>query len=54
MVILEKQAERIDREETAALFLGSSWCDKNTKRSSVLSNLDAALAESGVLDFPGR
>lgn len=54
MVILEKQLERIDREETAALFLGSSRCDKNTERSSVLSNIDAALAEYGVLQLPGH
>jgi hypothetical protein len=48
--ILEKQLERIDREETAVLFLGSSRCDNNKERSSVLSDIDAALAEYGVPD----
>lgn len=43
--ILEKQLKRIDREETAVLFLGSSRCDNNTERGPVLLNIDAALAD---------
>ena len=47
--MLEKQLERIDLEETAVLFLGSSRCDSNMKRKSILSDIDTALADYGVV-----
>jgi hypothetical protein len=47
--LLEKQLERIDREETAVLFLGSSRDDSNDERNSVLSEIDTALANYGPL-----
>jgi hypothetical protein len=46
--MLEGQLERIDLEETAALFLGSSRCDSNTERNAVLSDIDTALADYGA------
>jgi hypothetical protein len=46
--VLEGQLERIDLEETAALFLGSSRCDGNTERNAVLSDIDTALADYGA------
>ncbi|KAA6413164.1 MAG: hypothetical protein FRX48_02908 [Lasallia pustulata] len=47
--LLEKQLERIDLEETAVLFLGSSRCDSNMKRKSILSDIDTALADYDAL-----
>jgi hypothetical protein len=49
--VLEKQLEKIDREETAILFLGSSRSDSNEKRNSVLSEIDTVLADYGVPSF---
>ena len=48
LCLLEKQLERIDREETAVLFLRSSRCDSDMERKSVLSDIDTALADYGV------
>jgi len=45
---LEKQLEKIDREEVVLLSLGSSRRDTNNKRSSILSEIDAALADYGT------
>ena len=51
--MLEKQLEKIDQEETAILFLGSSRSDTNGKRISVLSEIENALADYGVSRFLG-
>jgi hypothetical protein len=48
---LENQLEKIDREETAALFLGSSRRDGNRDRNSVLSDIDTALADYGAAHY---
>jgi hypothetical protein len=47
--LLEQRLEKIDREETAVLFLGSSRDDSNNERNSVLSEIDTALANYGPL-----
>jgi hypothetical protein len=49
--MLEQQLEKIDREETAILFLRSSQSDSNTNRNSVLSEIDTVLADYGVPHF---
>jgi hypothetical protein len=46
--LLEKQLEKIDQEETAVLFLGTSRRDRNEERIAVLSAIDASLADYGV------
>jgi hypothetical protein len=46
--ILESQLEKVDKEERAALFLGSSRDDSNQERLRVLSNIDVSLAEYGI------
>lgn len=45
LAILEERLERIDKEERAALFLGSSRDDRNEERASVLAQTDQALAD---------
>ncbi|KAI1504694.1 hypothetical protein F5X99DRAFT_370710 [Biscogniauxia marginata] len=47
--LLEKRLEKIDREEVAPLCLGSSRRDTNNERSSVLSEIDKALADYDAL-----
>jgi hypothetical protein len=47
--MLEEQLERIDSVERAALFLGSSRDDTNDERRTVLSGIDAALADYGAV-----
>jgi hypothetical protein len=47
--MLEKQLAEIDTEETTALFLGSSRCDNNVQRTTVLSDINVALADYGKL-----
>ncbi|KAK3385190.1 hypothetical protein B0H63DRAFT_180145 [Podospora didyma] len=47
--LLEKQLEKIDREEAALLSLGSSRDDANEDRKSVLAKIDAALADYDAL-----
>ena len=47
--MLEEQLERIDSVERAALFLGSSRDDTNDERRAVLSDIDAALADYGMV-----
>ncbi|KAK3984183.1 hypothetical protein QBC44DRAFT_337438 [Cladorrhinum sp. PSN332] len=47
--LLEKRLEKIDREEVALLSLGSSRDDTNSERISVLSEIDAALADYDAL-----
>jgi hypothetical protein len=45
---LEKQLEKIDQEEATPLSLRSSRRDTNNERSSVLLEIDAALADYGT------
>lgn len=45
--MLEQRLERINREETIPLRLGSSRSDNNVERKSVLSEIDDALADYG-------
>jgi hypothetical protein len=45
---LEQQLEKIDTDERAPLFLGSSRDDTNEERSSTLSEIDRALADYGM------
>ncbi|KAL5317337.1 hypothetical protein ACEPPN_014432 [Leptodophora sp. 'Broadleaf-Isolate-01'] len=44
---LEERLDRIDREESSPLFLGSSRRDKNEERKSVLEDLRDALKTYG-------
>ena len=50
--LLEKELERLDREEVADLFLGSNRLDGNTERQRVLCDVDTALADYGRQPFP--
>ncbi|EFQ96677.1 hypothetical protein MGYG_08600 [Nannizzia gypsea CBS 118893] len=43
--VLEKRLEKIDKEENSDLFLGSRRHDVNQERQSVISNINAALAD---------
>jgi len=45
--MLEEKLEKIDREESFVLRLGSSRSDSNNDRNSVLSEVDDALADYG-------
>ncbi|KAM3543247.1 hypothetical protein ARSEF1564_003877 [Beauveria bassiana] len=45
LAILEKQLEKIDREESFPLSLGSSRRDANQERHAVISEIDGALAD---------
>ena len=45
--MLEEQLEKVDREETALLFLGTARRDCNPRRQQVLRDIDLALAEYG-------
>ncbi|KAI1086078.1 caspase domain-containing protein [Rostrohypoxylon terebratum] len=47
--LLEKQLEKLDREEVTPLSLGSSRRDTNKERSSVLSEIDKALVDYDTL-----
>jgi hypothetical protein len=46
--MLEKNLEKIDREEDFLLRLGSSRNDNNSKRNSVFLEINDALAEYGT------
>ena len=48
LVQLEKQLERIDRDETSPLFVGSIRYDRSVEREHVLSEIDMALADYGT------
>jgi hypothetical protein len=50
--LLEKQLQKIDREEVSLLSLGSSRRDSNSERNSVLSQVDEALADYGMKTLP--
>ena len=50
--LLEKELERLDKEEIAPLFLGSIRFDRNIERLQVLSDIDTALADYGTLLNP--
>ena len=50
--LLEKELERLDKEEIAPLFLGSIRFDRNKERLQVLSDIDTALADYGTLLNP--
>jgi hypothetical protein len=50
--LLEKQLQKIDREEVAILSLGSSRRDSNSERNSILSQIDKALADYGMRALP--
>ncbi|XTI82344.1 hypothetical protein V2W45_1228407 [Cenococcum geophilum] len=43
--MLEQRLEQIDQQETSLLFLGKSRCDKNTDRTSLLSDIESCLAD---------
>lgn len=49
LVELEKQLERIDRDEVKPLFLSSIRRDKNDERKKILKDIDIALAEYGMV-----
>ena len=46
--LLEKRLEKIGRQEVDLLSLGSSRDDTNRERTSVLAEIDAALADYGT------
>lgn len=46
--LLEKQLQKIDREEDALLRLGSSRRDDNNERNLVLSQINEGLADYGT------
>ena len=46
--MLEQRLEQIDQQETSLLFLGKSRCDKNTDRTSLLSDIESCLADYGI------
>lgn len=48
VLLLEQELEDLDRQEARSLFLGSMRRDQNTRRESVLQELDAALADYGA------
>ncbi|GAB1317148.1 hypothetical protein MFIFM68171_07358 [Madurella fahalii] len=43
--VLEKELDRVDREEQSPLFLGKSRFDANANRAAVLAELDTALID---------
>ncbi len=45
--VLEAELDEIDQEEKCPLFLGASRCDGNSKRESVLSEIESRLADYG-------
>lgn len=47
LAILEKELDKIDREESFPLSLGSSRRDANQERHAVISEIDGALADYG-------
>ena len=48
ITILEAELDRIDEDESNALFLASTRRDSNTDRSRVLRDLESALEAYGV------
>jgi hypothetical protein len=45
--MLEEELERVDHEETSAIYLGKNRCDRNTERTSLLSKINVHLADYG-------
>lgn len=48
--MLEERLEQVDSEEPSPLFLGKSRCDRNAERLSLLSQIEACLADYGNAD----
>lgn len=46
---LEEDLHHLDQEERCGLFLGSFRSDRNLKRKEILTQVDTALAEYGLL-----
>lgn len=51
LIALEERLERLDLEESCGAFLGSFRCDRNVEREDVLTQIDLALAEYGLLNL---
>lgn len=49
LAVLEKELDRVDRQETKSLFLGNLRRDKNSDRRQLIEQIDAALSEYGEL-----
>jgi hypothetical protein len=47
LVLLEKELDRIDQNETRALFLGNRRRDRNDERREVMEQIELELAEYG-------
>ncbi|KAK1773055.1 hypothetical protein QBC45DRAFT_428587 [Copromyces sp. CBS 386.78] len=43
--MLEERLEQVDSEESSPLFLGKSRCDRNAERLSLISQIEACLAD---------
>jgi hypothetical protein len=48
--ILEERLEQVDYSEASPLYLGKSRSDGNAERISLLSEIDASLADYGNTD----
>ncbi len=46
--MLEQQLDEVDSQEPFSLFLGLSRSDRNTARTSLLSQIDTSLADYGT------
>jgi hypothetical protein len=46
--MLEERLDEVDQEESNLLFLGKSRCDHNPNRISLLSQIEACLADYGI------
>jgi hypothetical protein len=46
---LEKSLEEIDSQESCPLFLGMTRCDRNEDRNTILSKIDRALVDYGMI-----
>lgn len=49
LTCLESQLDQIDQDEPLPLFLGKSRGDTNSERKSVLSQIESAIADYGML-----
>jgi hypothetical protein len=47
--VLEQRLDEIDKEEVNILFLGKSRWDGNADRLSVLSEIESAMADYGII-----
>ena len=48
LALLEERLDEVDKLETALLFLGNSRNDQNAQRISLLSEIEASLANYGI------